>query len=132
MKTFFAKIKRIVTVIISFAMIATSLSLTACGLGRGGKKQVEEFYNAVVKSQELLDIVADDIYRNWYDYIYEDAYSSIDMAILYAQIDNAENLETIEANETTIRDLYKKQRTLILKMKLKKLCLHIQIITNLL
>ena len=120
MKTFYAKIKRIVTAIICFAMIATSLSLTACGIGKGGKKHVEDFYNAVVKSQELLDIVADDIYRNWYDYIYEDAYSSIDMAILYAQIDNAENLEAIEANETTIHDLYKKAKDSDLEDEVKE------------
>ena len=112
MKTFCTKVKKVVSTIICFVMILGVTNLTSCSLlGSGGStKKVEEFYEAVVKSQELLDIVADDIYSYWYDCIYKDKYSSIDVAVYLAQEKNKENLEEIELNEPLIRDLYKEAR----------------------
>ena len=83
-------------------MIITTL--TSCG----GSKKEAEFHKLVVETQELLDIVADDIYSYWYDCIYKDMYrESIDYAIASALSDNQENIEKIEANNKKIKTLYK-------------------------
>ena len=69
--------------------------------------EIQQYYDLVLSTQELLDDVADDIYSYWYDAIYKDKYSgSIDLAILYAQSANSENLDTIESNNETIKNLY--------------------------
>ena len=82
---------------------------SGCGSAENATSaKIEEFYETVVISQECLDSVADDIYRYWYDAIYNDKYGgSIDLAIAYAQIDNEENLATIETNDSNIKTLYK-------------------------
>lgn len=70
-------------------------------------EKIQEFYDIVSETQELLDIVADDIYSYWYGAIYKDKYfGSIDLAILAAQDDNEENLAKIETNTETIKSLY--------------------------
>lgn len=69
--------------------------------------EIQQYYDLVLSTQELLDDVADDIYSYWYDAIYKDKYGgSIDYAILYAQLANSENLDTIESNNETIKNLY--------------------------
>ena len=69
--------------------------------------EIQQYYDLVLSTQELLDDVADDIYSYWYDAIYKDKYSgSIDLAILYAQSANSANLDTIESNNETIKNLY--------------------------
>ena len=80
----------------------------------------EEFYDLVCETQELLDIVADDIYNYWYDCIYEDKYrEDITYAVACAKADNEENLETIEANTEEIKDLYKEIKGGELKSEVK-------------
>ena len=77
----------------------------------GKEKKVQTFYEKVVESQQCLNIVADDIYSYWYDAIYKDKYNGdINTAILYAQLDNSENLAKIETNESEIQSLYKEVR----------------------
>ena len=67
-----------------------------------------------------MDDVADDIYRYWYDAIYNDKYyGSIDLAIAYAQDDNKENLAKIEENEPIIQALYKEVRDSDLSVEIK-------------
>ena len=90
------------------AVIVVWGSLVSCNLAGNGTEKESNFYQLVVQTQELLDTVADDIYSNWYDAIYKDKFNeSIDLAILTAQIDNAENLDAIEENNTKIKELYK-------------------------
>ena len=80
-----------------------------------------EFYDIVVETQELLDIVADDIYSNWYDCIYNDRFlESIDYAIACALSDNAENVNTIKANNETIKTLYSEIKDGELKSEVKE------------
>lgn len=75
-----------------------------------GRAKENEFHDLVADTQELLDEYADDIYSCWYDYIYEDEYSSVDAAILAAMIENSSNIEAIEANNEAIKELYKDVR----------------------
>ena len=94
--------KKTLSFILVFVLIITTL--TSCG----GSKKEAEFHKLVVETQELLDIVADDIYSYWYDCIYKDMYlESIDYAIASALSDNQENIEKIEANNKKIKTLYK-------------------------
>ena len=92
------------------------LSLVACGgTGIGSKKEdadesenLQEFYDCVKESQELLDVVADDIYSNWYDCIYDDAFlESIDYAIACALADHEEDIARIEELDADIADAFK-------------------------
>lgn len=70
-------------------------------------EQIQEYYDLVLATQDLLDTVADDIYSYWYDAIYNDKYyGSIDWAIMMANADNSENLDVIETNTETIKALY--------------------------
>ena len=94
--------KKTLSFILVFVLIITTL--TSCG----GTKKEAEFHKLVVETQELLDIVADDIYSYWYNCIYKDMYlESIDYAIACALSDNQENIEKIEANNKKIKTLYK-------------------------
>ena len=94
--------KKTLSFILVFVLIITTL--TSCG----GSKKEAEFHKLVVETQELLDIVADDIYSYWYNCIYKDMYlESIDYAIACALSDNQENIEKIEANNKKIKTLYK-------------------------
>ena len=96
--------KRIFNVLVAVIFCVPLFLFSACGK----ENKVKAFYDKVVESQQCLDIVADDIYSYWYDAIYEDKYSGdINKAILYAQLDNSENLAKIEANESEIQSLYK-------------------------
>ena len=99
--------KRIFNVLVA-VIFCVPLFLFSAG---GKEKKVQAFYDKVVESQQCLDIVADDIYSYWYDAIYKDKYNGdINTAILYAQLDNSENLAKIEANESEIQSLYKEVR----------------------
>ena len=100
-------------------LAAISLLLTMClfftscgGLTKIGEstKNESEFFELVSETQELLDEYADDIYSCWYDYIYEDEYSSVDGAILSAMIMNSDNIDIIESNNEQIKELYKKAK----------------------
>ena len=94
--------KKTISFIIAFVLIITSL--TSCG----SSNKEAEFHSLVSETQELLDIVADDIYSYWYDCIYKDMYrESIDYAIACALSDNQENITKIEENNTKIKSLYK-------------------------
>ncbi|MBR7165087.1 MAG: hypothetical protein IKD18_02300 [Clostridia bacterium] len=65
------------------------------------------FHEKVSESQELMDTVADDIYSNWYDAIYEDEFNEdIDLAIASAMADHSDDLEKIEALENEITELF--------------------------
>lgn len=80
----------------------------------------EEFYNLVVETQGLLDIVADDIYSYWYDCIYKDKYlEDISYAVACAKSDNEENLNKIEENDKRIKELYGNLKESDLKTELK-------------
>jgi len=101
---------RIFSVIV-VVMLCVSLSmLGACGKDKGSGKNdnIQSFYDTVVKSQQCLDVVADDIYTYWYDAIYKSKYGGdINVAIASAMLNNNENLNIIETNDETIKSLYK-------------------------
>ena len=82
-------------------------------------KKEEEFYDLVTETQDLLDEYADDIYSCWYDYVYEDEYSSVDSALVAAMLLNTDNMETIEANNEIIKNLYSKVKDGKLKAEVK-------------
>ena len=95
--------KKVLAIVLVFSMIV-------CFAGCSDKKAevMSEFYDKVAESQELLDSVADDIYSNWYDAIYEDEFGEdINLAIASAQIDHEEDLNTIESLEDEITALFK-------------------------
>ena len=99
--------KKIVSVVLALSMLFCAFVLSSCDIKL--KNTIEkDFYNLVDETKELLDIVADDIYSNWYDAIYKDEFNeNIDLAIIAAKSDNAKNLDTIEGNTTKIKELYK-------------------------
>ena len=100
--------KKIVSIVFASTMLLCMLVLSSCVINSGSSVEEQEFYNLVDETKDLLDIVADDIYSNWYDAIYKDKFNdNINLAILAAQIDNEENLATIEENTTEIKNLYK-------------------------
>lgn len=112
--------KKIVSLALALTMLFCAFVLSSCDSGSDTKNE-EEFYKLVDETKDLLDIVADDIYSNWYDAIYKDKFNdSIDFAILSAQIDNAENLDTIEENTTKIKNLYKEIKEGKLSSEAKK------------
>lgn len=92
------------------------LSLVACGgTGIGTKKDdadesesLQEFYDCVKESQELLDAVADTIYSNWYDCIYKDKFSeNINYAIASALVTHEDDITRIKELDTEIADAFK-------------------------
>ena len=109
------------TLIIGGAILALVVAIILCVIlfsggatGSGSNKvdtmaiNIETFHSKVSESQELLDTVADDIYSNWYDAIYKDKFNeNINTAIAMARLDNADNLEKIEALDKEISDLFK-------------------------
>lgn len=104
--------KKIIALCLTLAVI---FSLCACGSSSGGsfanleKEDLSEFHEKVSESQTLLDDVADDIYTNWYDAIYNDKFSEdINIAIASARVDHEDDLERIEELDSEISDLFKK------------------------
>ena len=94
-------------------LVVISLLLTLCLFFTscdGSTKKESEFFELVSETQELLDEYADDIYSCWYDYIYEDEYSSVNSAILSAMVMNSDNIDIIESNNEQIKELYKKAK----------------------
>lgn len=97
--------KKIVCLVLAFTTLLCTFGLSSCG---PNTQKEEEFYNLVDETKDLLDIVADDIYSYWYDCIYNDKYlENISYAVSCAKKDNEANLNIIEANTATIKDLYK-------------------------
>ena len=94
-------------------------SVSACGVAdldtdsdtgdqNGGGDSLSQFHEKISESQELLDMVADKIYSNWYDAIYKDKFSDdINVAIASAQADLAFELQQIEELDSEIAALFK-------------------------
>lgn len=114
--------RKITSLLLVVSMLLCAVVFSACNKNTNGDDSLsagendiqsktqkeEEFYNIVDETKALLDVVADDIYSYWYDCIYEDKYlEDVSYAVLCAQVDNVENLSTIEENTTKIKTLYK-------------------------
>ena len=104
------KIIRTVSVLllISFLVGVLSSCATADTLGLSGKKNLKTYYEKVSEAQDCLDTLADAIYQNWYDYVYNHKYSSIDNAVLLAFIDHEEEYDRIEELDEEIKVLFNK------------------------
>lgn len=98
--------KKICALLVSVILLVTSFALAGCG-----NDKTKEFYDLVSDSQEYLDELADTIYSNWYDAIYDDAYGGdIDLAIYFAQSELEYEISVLESNDSKIAELYKKAR----------------------
>lgn len=103
--------KKIISLVL--ALVCILLALVGCSTGTptgNNSDKAERFHELVSDTQDLLDEYADDIYSCWYDYIYEDEYSSVDSAIIAAALMNSDNIDAIEANNESIKELYKEVR----------------------
>jgi len=102
--------------ILAFCLALVAVfSLCACGSSSGGtfsdfgSNDLSEFHEKVSECQALLDDIADDIYTNWYDAIYNDKFGEdINVAIASARVDHEDDLERIEELDSEISDLFKK------------------------
>ena len=114
--------KKIVSVILALVMLFCTFVLSSCYSNsnnnnveqnntqnkQNNTQKEKEFYDLVDETKDLLDTVADDIYSYWYDCIYNDKYlENISYAVACAKKDNQTNIDTIEANTSKIKDLYK-------------------------
>ena len=100
----------VLCLVLSLVMALSSCSAFFEGVeaGLAGTQKEEKFLELVSENQELLDDYADDIYRNWYDCIYNDKFNEdINTAIYSAMLDNSANISRIEANNEQIKELYK-------------------------
>ncbi len=117
MKKFFKTLVALPLFVICCTSIA-SCSETAPAVPTGSTvsesdltEKVQEYYDLVVKSQVILDDYADDIYRNWYDAIYNDKfYGSIDIAIVSAENDHEDDVKFLKENDAKIEQSYKSVR----------------------
>ncbi len=71
------------------------------------KTAASEFYSAVSSDALLLEDIGSDVVSYWHDYIYDDAYTSIESAVLMAQYDHADDISTVEENYDKITSAYK-------------------------
>ena len=71
----------------------------------------EAFYTLAKVTSNMLDDVAQDIYTNWYDSIYEEKFGGdINQAIDAAIKDNQETVSKIDANTELLKNLYKETK----------------------
>ncbi len=127
------KIKRIKKTVLIVVTVLALIGLTACfpdgpflnggvseDAGNNDEVKLQEFYDKVSESQELLDTVADAIYRNWYDTIYNDKFGeNIDLAIASAMVDHSDDIDLIKALDGEIVGLYKTVRDTKLSAEVK-------------
>lgn len=116
-----ATLKRTAITFIMLIFAVPLLIFAACkSTSSATNAKINQFYETVTQSQKCMDEVADDIYSNWYNAIYNDAFGgSINLAIYYAQTENSANLETIKSNDALIQDLYKSVRETSLSAEIK-------------
>ena len=89
----------------------SAAALTSCfPLNLLSENKASEFHDLVTETQVLLDEYADDIYTCWYNYVYENEYSSVDDALLDAILMNSDNISNIKAKNEEITELYKNVR----------------------
>lgn len=100
--------KNLTKVVTVLLLVVMTCSFVGCGSKKKYENAVQEFYDAVLESQVNLNTLADAIYNNWYDAIYNDDFrGDINIAIAYAFSDNSTIVDEIEANDETIKALYK-------------------------
>ena len=99
----------LLAVLMAFSMVACSEEKESDAEDDADKdNSAKDYYDAVSESQGLLDEVADKIYSNWYDAIYEDAFGDdINVAIAAAQSSMSTELERIEELDGKISTLFK-------------------------
>ncbi len=101
--------KKAFLVILAFIFILTGCS--AGGSSSSSLNDEKRFCELVSESQALLDDVADTIYSNWYDAIYNKKFSSnINKAIASALSTHSSDIKTIKSNDTEIKSLYQNIR----------------------
>lgn len=76
------------------------------------KASAADFHANVLSDATLLEDIGNDVVGNWHDYIYDKAFSSIESAVLMAQLSHADDISTVEANYDGITAAYKELLTL--------------------
>lgn len=101
--------KKICLVVIA---IATAIPLLFVGLfDRSEAKNIRAFYDKSVESQQLLNLISDDILTYWNNAIHEGEFNgNVDTAIETALSENGKNLKILQENDVKIKTLYKKIR----------------------
>lgn len=108
--------KKICVCLLLLVIAFSAFTFTGCG-----SDKVQEFYDLVSDSQDYLDDLADAIYSNWYDAIYDDAYGgSINLAIYYAQSEYEYEINLLKSNDIRISNLYKEVRDSKLSDEIKE------------
>ena len=105
--------------LLAFLLVLCCVLPIMTGCFSNGNQKATEFYELVSETQEYLDGYADDIYSCWYDYVYEDEYSSVNGALLAAMLMNSENIDVIESNNEAIKNLYGELKDSDLKTEIK-------------
>ena len=96
--------------ILLIGMVGCSGSNDSAGKSEpdNGMGSAQSFYDKVSECQELMDDVADTIYSNWYDAIYNDKFrEDINYAIACALETHEEDINKIKTLDGEIADLFK-------------------------
>ena len=87
-------------------IVCCFVSIFYVGCGEKGDYKVKEFYDSVKESQNNLDILADEIYVCWYDFVYNKKYSSVDLALLKAYVNKYNEVEFVKQNDEQIKEYF--------------------------
>ena len=106
------KSKAVPIAIVIIAVVALVIGFVTNSIAQSGKitaykESADEFYSSLLSDAALLEEIGNAEVNNWHDYIYDDAFLSIELAVLMAQADNADAMTTVEANYDGITAAYK-------------------------
>jgi len=76
------------------------------------REDAASFYAMVLSDASKIEDLGNDEVGYWHDYIYDDAYSSIESAVYMAQLEHSDDMSTVEANFDGITTAYKALLTL--------------------
>ena len=70
------------------------------------EQKVENMYNTMEETSNVINQIADTIYNEWYDYVYKDDYNTVDEALWMAFILEADNVGKAKDNDEKIDNLF--------------------------
>ena len=107
---------KIIAVIIALSIILCCFS--SCGLmllsslsdnndEPNYELDLKEYYHAVIMSKQKMDSYLDDIYKNWYDAIFNDEFGgSSEVAVSTAVLAHENDIKDVKSADSTIKRLY--------------------------